>query len=34
MSRTDDVVRPSVDTRMRAVGASPPVDAAAFWNGE
>lgn len=34
MSRTDDVARPSVDTRTRPVGASSPVDPAVFWDGE
>jgi hypothetical protein len=29
---TDEGGRPSVDTRTRAVGASPPVDAATFWD--
>jgi Phytanoyl-CoA dioxygenase (PhyH) len=33
MSGTDEV-RSSVDTRTRPAGASAPVDAAAFWDGE
>ena len=33
MSRAVDA-RPSVDTRTRPVGASSPVDPAAFWDGE
>jgi hypothetical protein len=34
VSRSNEVARPSVDTRTRPVGASSPVDPAAFWNGE
>jgi hypothetical protein len=34
VNSSDDVARPSVDTRTRPVGASSPVDPAAFWDGE
>jgi len=34
VSATDDIARPSVDTRTRSVGASAPIEAAAFWDGE
>jgi hypothetical protein len=34
MSDTHDAMHRSVDTRTRAVGASPAVDAAAFWDGD
>jgi hypothetical protein len=33
VSATEDLTRPSVDTRTRSVGSSVPVDAAAFWDG-
>jgi hypothetical protein len=33
VSGTNDIARPSVDTRTRPVGASAPVEAAVFWAG-